>query len=59
MDTNSYQRSIELLNHIKLVQGPSGVYGTLRRHKDLQKSILEYQTNILSKIENDLDKSNL
>lgn len=57
MDVLSYNRSIELLKHIRLVQGPLAVDGTLRKHSQFKKSLLEYQVAILSDIEKSIDKS--
>lgn len=57
MDVLSYNRSIELLKHIRLVQGPLAVDGTLRKHPQFKKSLLEYQVAILSDIEKSIDKS--
>lgn len=57
MDAITYNRSIELLKHIRLVQGPLAVDGTLRKHSSLKKSLLQYQVAVLSDIENSIDNS--
>lgn len=55
MDKDTYLRTINFLEHIKLVQGPTGLSSTLRRHKDLHKMILEFQVQYLQDLEKSLD----
>lgn len=41
-----------LLKDIKLTVGPEGLSSTLRRHKDIQKFVIQFQKDKLKDIEN-------
>lgn len=60
IDSNQvYDKSIELLNQIKITQGATALNSTLRRHITLKKFLLTKQVERLSLIENaisELDK---
>lgn len=55
MTPEQYNRSILLCKDIKLLQGPSGLSATLRRHKSFAQKLLEYQVEDLKSLEIDLD----
>lgn len=55
----AYSYGINLLQDLKLIQGPQAVYSTLRRHKDFYSFLLSYQADHLKTIEGliaDLDE---
>lgn len=47
----AYSYAINLLQDLKLTQGPQGVFSTLRRHKELNSFLLSYQSDHLKSIE--------
>lgn len=47
----AYSYAINLLQDLKLTQGPQAVYSTLRRHKELCSFLLSYQSDHLRSIE--------
>lgn len=49
-----YNDLISLLVDVKLTQGPMGVNSTLRRHPSIKQFILQYQTEIISRLEKDV-----
>lgn len=50
-----YDKSIELLQQIKLTQGNTALNSTLRRHAKLKKFLLEKQVDRLQIIEDAID----
>lgn len=47
-----YDRIIELLSQVKLVQGGSAIPATLRRHKVIKDYLMEKQSMLITHIEN-------
>ena len=52
-----YKKAINLLNEIRLTEGPEGIRPTLRRRPGLSKFIKAYQKSSLDELEKSLDNS--
>lgn len=49
-----YSNIIQLLNDIKLTNGPNAVSGTLRKHPIIKKWLTQHQKSIIISIESKL-----
>lgn len=49
-----YEKAIQLLQEVKLVSGPTGLAGTLRRHDDLKTFITKVQKERIKIIEDNI-----